>query len=91
MAIKATDHIVKSFDEELRRLREQILAMGGRAEAQFRDAITALAKRDSDKAMGVIESDKDIDALEMNVAGGGAGGLRSSCCIKHPVFFTTRV
>lgn len=68
MAIKATDHIVKSFDEELRRLREQILAMGGRAEAQFRDAITALAKRDSDKAMGVIESDKDIDALEMTVA-----------------------
>ncbi len=68
MAQKATDHIVKSFDEELRRLREQILAMGGRAEAQLRDAISALAKRDSDKAMYVIESDKGIDALEMTVA-----------------------
>ena len=68
MAQKATDHIVKSFDEELRRLREQILAMGGRAEAQLGDAVSALAKRDSDKAMRVIESDKGIDALEMNVA-----------------------
>lgn len=68
MAQKATDHIVKSFDEELRRLREQILAMGGRAEAQLRDAVSALAKRDSDKAMHVIESDKGIDALEMTVA-----------------------
>ena len=68
MPQKATDHIVKSFDEELRRLREQILAMGGRAEAQLGDAIQALAKRDSDKAVRVIESDKGIDALEMNVA-----------------------
>ncbi len=68
MPQKATDHIVKSFDEELRRLREQILAMGGRAEAQLGDAISALAKRDSDKAMRVIESDKGIDALEMTVA-----------------------
>ncbi|MBI2255753.1 MAG: phosphate signaling complex protein PhoU [Proteobacteria bacterium] len=68
MPQKATDHIVKSFDEELRRLREQILAMGGRAEAQLGDAIQALARRDSDKAMRVIESDKGIDALEMTVA-----------------------
>jgi phosphate transport system protein len=68
MPQKAPDHIVKSFDEELRRLREQILAMGGRAEAQLADAIQALAKRDSEKATRVIESDKGIDALEMTVA-----------------------
>jgi phosphate transport system protein len=68
MPQKATDHIVKSFDEELRRLRDQILAMGGRAEAQLGDAIQALARRDSDKAVRVIESDKGIDALEMTVA-----------------------
>jgi phosphate transport system protein len=68
MPQKATDHIVKSFDEELRKLREQILAMGGRAEAQLADAINALAKRDSDKAVRVIESDKGIDAIEMTVA-----------------------
>ena len=65
MPQKAPDHIVKSFDDELRKLREQILAMGGRAEAQFADA---LAKRDSDKAVRVIESDKGIDAIEMLVA-----------------------
>lgn len=68
MPQKIPDHIVKSFDGELRKLREQILAMGGRAEAQLTDAIQALAKRDSDKAMRVIESDKGIDALEMIVA-----------------------
>ena len=42
--------------------------MGGRAEAQLADAITALAKRDSDKAVRVIESDNGIDAIEMTVA-----------------------
>ena len=68
MPQKAPDHIVKSFDDELRKLREQILAMGGRAEAQLADAITALAKRDSDKAVRVIESDNGIDAIEMTVA-----------------------
>jgi phosphate transport system protein len=68
MPQKAPDHIVKSFDDELRKLREQILAMGGRAEAQLADAIQALAKRDSDKAVRVIESDKGIDAIEMTVA-----------------------
>ena len=68
MPQKAPDHIVKSFDDELRKLREQILAMGGRAEAQLTDAIQALAKRDSDKAVRVIESDKGIDAIEMTVA-----------------------
>ena len=68
MPQKAPDHIVKSFDDELRKLREQILAMGGRAEAQLADAIHALAKRDSDKAVRVIESDKGIDAIEMMVA-----------------------
>ena len=68
MPQKAPDHIVKSFDEELRKLREQILAMGGRAEAQLADAIAALAKRDSGRAGRVIESDKDIDALEITVA-----------------------
>ncbi len=40
MPQKAPDHIVKSFDDELRKLREQILAMGGRAEAQLADAIS---------------------------------------------------
>jgi phosphate transport system protein len=68
MPQKAPDHIVKSFDDELRKLREQILAMGGRAEAQLADAINALAKRDSDKAVRVIESDKGIDAIEITVA-----------------------
>ncbi len=68
MTAKNDAHIVKSFDEELQRLRGEILAMGGRAEAQLQDAVQALARRDSELAQGVIASDLLIDDLEHRVA-----------------------
>ncbi len=63
----ATNHIVKSFDEDLRELDNVIAEMGGLAEVQFADAITALVKRDGELAERVVVSDKRIDELESKV------------------------
>ena len=63
----APDHIVKSFDDELKHLREAIVRMGGLAEAQLASAIEALIKRDVELADRVMESDQAIDELELEV------------------------
>jgi phosphate transport system protein len=62
-----TDHIVKSFDEELARLSDLISRMGGLAETQLEDSIEALQKRDSSLAEGAIEIDRVIDAHHAEV------------------------
>ena len=60
----ANEHLAKSFDEELKRLRATISRMGGMAESQLADAIMAIAERDSELATQVVEGDAKIDALE---------------------------
>ena len=42
-----SEHIVKAYDEELRRLSNPITEMGGLAESQLATAIDAVVKRDS--------------------------------------------
>jgi len=58
------DHIVKSYDEELARLGNMIVEMGGLAESQLSAAIDAVAKRDSALAALVVEGDARVDDLE---------------------------
>jgi phosphate transport system protein len=58
------DHIVKSYDEELARLGNMIVEMGGLAESQLSAAIDAVAKRDSALAGLVVEGDAKVDDLE---------------------------
>ncbi|MFC1673859.1 phosphate signaling complex protein PhoU [Pseudomonadota bacterium] len=58
------DHIVKSFDDDLGRIDAIVAQMGGLAERQLTDAVEALVKRDAELAQSVIDSDKQIDALE---------------------------
>src|SRR4051812_49853799 len=60
----ANDHTVKSFDAELRRLVQEIAQRGGLAEEQLAQAIDSLARRDSEAATRVIESDRRIDTME---------------------------
>ncbi len=63
----ASDHIIKSYDEELGRLNSAITQMGGLAESQLRAAIEAVVKRDSDLAAAVVEGDAQVDQLEREV------------------------
>jgi phosphate transport system protein len=62
-----TEHIVRSYDEELRRLRDMVARMGGLAERQVADATRALVRRDTDLATEVVSRDAQIDALERDV------------------------
>ena len=59
-----SEHIVKSFDEQLHGLSEIVIRMGGLAESQLATAIEALIKRDSEMASRVVQQDAAIDALE---------------------------
>lgn len=65
----ANEHIVRSYDEELRRLRDMVARMGGLAERQVADATRALVRRDTDLATEVVGRDAQIDALEREVEG----------------------
>ena len=64
------DHTVKSYDEELSHLHEDILRMGGFAEAQFASAIQSVAKRDPDLAADTVRGDAKIDELNSIIATG---------------------
>src|SRR5437764_14295942 len=63
----AAEHIIKSYDEELRRLNKIIVEMGGLAESQLASAIDAVVKRDSDLAARVVEGDAKVDQLERDL------------------------
>ncbi len=60
-------HIVKAYDEELRKLDTVIAEMGGLAESQLSEAIQALIKRDGEMAERVAARDGRIDELEREV------------------------
>jgi phosphate transport system protein len=68
MTTMPADHTVKSFDSELKHLVQEIAQMGGLAEAELAQAIDALARRDSEAAATVIESDRRIDSMEQDVS-----------------------
>jgi phosphate transport system protein len=57
------EHTVRSYDEELKHLHEDILRMGGLAEAQFAAAIQTVAKRDTELAATTVKDDAKIDEL----------------------------
>jgi phosphate transport system protein len=65
---RTTDHIVKSYDDELKRLTGEIQRMGEIALAQLKAAIVAVMERDSDAAMKIVHNDGAIDALEQEVS-----------------------
>jgi phosphate transport system protein len=63
----AAEHIIKSYDEELERLNNMIVEMGGLAESQLAAAIEAVSARDSKLAARVIEDDDKVDQLERDL------------------------
>ncbi|MAL78344.1 MAG: phosphate transport system regulatory protein PhoU [Sneathiella sp.] len=63
----SSGHIVKSFDEELARVQNAIVEMGGIAETQLEAAVRSLAERNTELALKTIEGDKAVDALEHRI------------------------
>ena len=65
---QSNEHIVKSYDDELKRLTGEIQRMGELALSQLEAAIDAVTRRDGDAAMRVVHDDAGIDALEDEVS-----------------------
>ncbi len=62
------DHIVKSYDEEQKRLTGEILRMGEMACAQLSAALDVVDRRDDRAAERIIANDEAIDALEREIS-----------------------
>ena len=63
----AAEHTVKAYDEELDRMNNAILEMGGIVEQQLAASIASLVRRDDELASNVITEDKRVDALESEI------------------------
>ncbi|HEY3846020.1 MAG TPA: phosphate signaling complex protein PhoU [Acetobacteraceae bacterium] len=60
----APEHLVKSYDQELKRLRNLLTEMGGIVESQVAAAAEAIMTLDPAAATRVVEEDPKVDALE---------------------------
>jgi phosphate transport system protein len=61
------EHLVKRFDDELKKLDASISEMGGLAESQLAMALTALRERDSEMAEKVMKADHRVDEFDRAV------------------------
>ena len=68
MTTQPHDHIVKSYDDEQRRLLDETLRMGEMAAAQLEAALDVVARRDDKAAARIIANDEAIDALEQEIS-----------------------
>ena len=62
-----TEHTLKAFGEQLNALTADVARLGGLAEAEVADAITAIARRDVAMAQSVISRDPQVDQLQEEV------------------------
>jgi len=63
-------HTLKAFDEDLNSLTSLVAQLGKLAVEEVASAVTALAKRDVTLALTVVESDRNLDALESQIEDG---------------------
>jgi len=61
------EHTDKKYEEDLRKLREDILYMGGLVEDQIQRAVKSLVDRDSDLANIIVERDHEVNRLDVDI------------------------
>lgn len=64
---ESAEHLVKSYDAELKKLRDKLTEMGGIVESQVALAAEAIMNRDSAAATKAVEEDPKVDALEREI------------------------
>ena len=62
-----SEHIVTSYDEDIKDLQERVVSMGGLVEKIWIDAMDSVRTASDEKALQVIASDKHIDELEAEI------------------------
>ena len=63
----AMEHTDKRYEEELKKLREEILYMGGLVEDQIQKAVKTLVDRDSELAQIIIDRDHEVNRLDVEI------------------------
>ncbi len=61
------EHTDKKYEEELKKLREDILYMGGLVEDQIQKAVSSLVDRDSPRAEMIIQRDHEVNRLDVEI------------------------
>lgn len=61
------EHTDKKYEDDLKKLREDILYMGGLVEDQILKSIKALVERDSPLAEILIERDHEVNRLDVDI------------------------
>lgn len=61
------EHTDKKYEEDLKKLREEILYMGGLVEDQIQKAVKSLVDRDSELAKIIIERDHEVNRLDVEI------------------------
>ena len=59
--MKEEGHIVKSYDEEIKDIKNGIIEMGSLVEKQLKDSLQCLKDKDTEFADKIIENDNVID------------------------------
>ena len=62
-----SEHTDKKYEEDLKRLRDHILQMGGLVEDQIQKAVNSLVQRDSPLAEAIIERDHEVNHLDVEI------------------------
>ncbi len=62
-----THHISRRFNEDLEKVRNQVLQMGGFVEQQLHKAITALVEGDSRLGESVATDDYKVNGMELSI------------------------
>jgi phosphate transport system protein len=60
-------HILSRYNEDLERLRSDVLQMGGLASAQLRQALQSLAEHDSSLAGQVVSDEARVNQMEVDI------------------------
>lgn len=60
-------HILTRYNEDLERLRSDVLRMGGLAESQLQQALSALATSDSSLADDVVRAETRVNRMEVDI------------------------
>ena len=68
MGTNMHDHIVKSYDEEQKRLLAETLRLGEMAAAQLEAALDVVKRRDDKAAERIVANDDALDALEQEIS-----------------------
>ncbi len=61
------EHTDKRYEEDLKKLREDILYMGGLVEDQIQKSVKSLVDRDSSLADIIIERDHEVNRLDVDI------------------------